>query len=252
MNATTHPPDPLIALAARDVQLQAARLAQEAFAAAFRLGAEAGPGGLRGDAVMKLAAHLNQWTSLATREAQILRRVLLLTGIDQWGLAYSQIFGAGALAGVTALIGALREPIRIEDEAASQEFFETIRGDEAAALAFKIELRRALHLALWHSMIASEARDEAFGILQALAAMMVALTREMPTQGWRLIADALALIQIRCLDQALAAQGLARETTTELFGALARELPEEIRQAALQAAAEAVLAWQQAQRGTQH
>ena len=252
MNAATLPPDPLAALASRDVQLQAARLAQEAFAASFRLGAEAGPGGLRVEAVTKLVQHLNAWVGMATADEQIVRRVLLMTGVDQWGLAYSQIFGPGALGGVSALIGALREPIRIEDEADSQEYFETIRGDEAAGFEFKVELRRALHLALWHSMIASEDREQAFEILQALGGMMVALTREMPTLGWRLVADALALIQIRCLSQALASQGLARETTTELFGALTRDLPEDVRQATMQAAAESVLAWQQAQRGVQH
>jgi hypothetical protein len=252
MNAPTLPPDPLAALAPRDVQLQAARLAQEAFAAAFRLGAEAGPGGMRVEVVTKLAGHLNAWASMAASEEQIVRRVLLMTGIDQWGLAYSQIFGPGALGGVSALIGTLREPIRIEDEAGAQEYFETIRGDEAAGFEFKIELRRGLHLALWHSMIASEDREEAFEILQALGGMMVALTREMPTLGWRLVADALALIQIRCLSQALATQGLARETTTELFAALARDLPDEVRQATMQLAAESVLAWQQAQRGMQH
>ncbi|MCL2656242.1 MAG: hypothetical protein FWD62_02275 [Betaproteobacteria bacterium] len=252
MNTSPLPPDPLTAQIARDTQLQAARLAQEAFATAFRLGAEAHSDEQFRASIAQLASHLNKWAGMANAEEQILRRVLLLTGIDQWGLAYSQVFGGAALGGITALIGALREPIRIEDEAHSQELFETVRSDEAAAFDFKVELRRALHLALWHSMIASEDRDEAFAILQALGGMMLALIREMPSLGWRLIADTLALIQIRCLSHALASQGLARETTTELFGALARDLPENVRQAALQAAAEAVLAWQQAQRGMTH
>ncbi len=252
MNTPTLPADPLSLLAPRDMQLQAARLSQEAFAAAFRFGAEGGPDEPRRAALGRLVAGLSEWAAMATTEAQLVRRVLLLTGIDQWGLAYSQIFGGAALGGVTALIGALREPIRVEDEARAQDLFETIRSDEAAAFEFKVELRRGLHLALWHSMIACEDREEAFSILQALGGMMAALVREMPTLGWRLIADALALIQIRCLSQSLAAQGLARETTTELFGALSRDLPEEVRQPTMQAAAESVLAWQQAQRGMQH
>ena len=44
----------------------------------------------------------------------------------------------------------------------------------------------------------------------------------MPTLGWRLVADALASIQLRCLADAAASTELARETTEGLFVALRR------------------------------
>lgn len=251
MTDSTLPADPLASLASRDPQIQAARLAQEAFATAFRLSVENGAE-RREAALATLAGHLEQWILMSSADARPLRRALVLTGLDQWGLAYSQIFGAEALGGVSDLIGRLRNTIPVEIEAACQGQLEAIRGDEASAYDFKFELRRELHLALWHSMIASEDRDEAFTIMKALGGMMRSLVREMPTLGWRLLADALALIQIRCLAHGLAGSGLARETTTELFASLAAELPEEIRNAAMSLASESVLAWQQAQRSAQH
>lgn len=251
MDAPALPPDPLAHLASRDTQIQAARLAQEAFATAFRLCTDS-DAERRERALASLASHLEQWILMTGADSRPLRRALVLTGLDQWGLAYAQIFGAAALAGVSDLIGRLRNTIPVELEAACQSQLEAVRTDEASAYDFKFELRRELHLALWHSMISSEERDDAFAIMKALGGMMRSLIREMPTLGWRLLADALALIQIRCLSHGLAGEGLARETTTELFGALATELPEEIRNAAMSLASESVLAWQQAQREVQH
>lgn len=251
MTDSVRPDDLLAPLAPRDTQIQAARLAQEAFATAFRLSVEKDVE-RRSPALATLTNHLEQWIGMASREAQDLRRALILTGLDQWGLAYSQIFGTEALDGVSDLIGRLRNTIAIDTEAACQQHLETIRREEKAAFDFKFELRRELHLALWHSMIASENREEAFAIMKALGKIMRSLVREMPTLGWRLLADTLALIQIRCLAHGLAGSGLARETTTELFGALATDLPENVRNAAMQLAAESVQAWQQAQRSARH
>jgi hypothetical protein len=78
--------------------------------------------------------------------------------------------------------------------------------------------------------------------------MLFALVGHMPELGWRLVADALANIQIHCLSEALATEGLAREMTESLFAALAQELPEDKRDLVMAHAARTVLAWQQARR----
>jgi len=246
------PPDPLLELAPRDAQLQAARLAQEAFAAAFRLGAEAAAEQRRRDTVQTLARHLRDWVDLSSHEGMLLRRALLLTGLDQWGLAFSQAFGAGALLGVSELIGELRDELGFEDEALCQRFFSRIRSEEAAALDFKIELRRGIHIALWHSMIASTERDEAFELARVLGGLLLGLTREMPELGWRLIADALATVQIQCIAQSLAAEGLARDTTIELFSALSNDLGEATAAQVMAQAAQAVVSWREAQATRRH
>lgn len=247
----TLPPDPLSALAATDVQRQAARLAQEAFATTFRLSL-AGAAEQRQTAVARIKACLAEWAGMASQEESRLRRVLLLAGLDQWGLAYSPLFGAGALRGLTELIAELRGTFAPEDREAVHAEVVLLHTEEAAAFEFKVEVRRALHLALWHSMIASDARDDATEILRQLGSLMVSLVAEMPTLGWRIVADALATIQVQCLTKGLAAEGLAREMTTELFAALARELPADVGELALAHAAQAVRDWQQAQRATHH
>ena len=97
-------------------------------------------------------------------------------------------------------------------------------------------------------MIACEDRDEAFAILAALGGMLVALAGHMPTLGWRLVADALANIQLRCLADAAASTDLARETTEGLFVALRQALPREVSEPMFAHANQAVIAWQQARR----
>ncbi|MFA9438315.1 hypothetical protein ACDA63_01605 [Uliginosibacterium sp. sgz301328] len=241
------PPDNLLPHANRDTQRQAARLAQESFGAAFRLTLEGKPDKLP-VVIDKLAAHLREWSGMSTVDGRAARMALLMAGLDQWGLAFSQTFDAGGMGGLSLLLGKLRDAMDVAEEAACQRFFDDINNDEACALDFKVELRREIHLALWHAMIASEDRDEAFGILEQLGAMMLALTRTMPTLGWRLLADALASVQIRCLQQGLALEGLGQETTQQLFGAVAQELPEDLRGLVMEQASQAVMAWQRARR----
>jgi hypothetical protein len=246
-NVAPVPPDGLAAHANRDTQRQAARLAQESFAAAFRLTLEGQPDKLPA-VIGKLGAHLCEWAAMATVDGRAARMAMLMTGLDQWGLAFSQTFDAQAMGGLSLLVGALRDDLDVGEEGLCQQYFDQLNFDEAYGLDFKVELRREIHMALWHAMVASEDRDEAFGILQHLGSLLLSLTRSMPTQGWRLVADALASIQIRCLQQGLALEGLAQETTQELFGALARELPEDLRTLIMSQASEVVMTWQRARR----
>jgi hypothetical protein len=246
------PADPFEDLASRDVQLQAARLVHEGFAAALRLGAEGGESKQVIEALGKLAGHLREWSRMAPMEAAHLRLAMLLSGLDQWGLAYSKAFGAAALSGVSAVLADLRDGLGVQEEAACQRFMDGLHEKEATALEFKIAFRRELHLSLWHTMIAAEDRAQAELLLSLLGGMLIALTRAMPTLGWRLAADALATIQIRCLQHGLAASGLEQEMTQELFAGLQAELPEAVRELVNEHSAEAVRAWQEARRATQH
>lgn len=241
------PVDPLLSLVDSDTQRQAARLVQEAFVAAFRLSLEGGAE-QQAPVLAKLAEHLEEWCGMATRDAAILRRALLLSGLDQWGLAFMQAFGPGGLNGLAEIVGALRDGMDIADEAECQKHFAAVREDEAAALEFKIALRRELHLALWHAMIAAETQEESTRIVQHLGGMLIALMRDMPTVGWRLVADALASIQIRCLAHGLAVEGLAQESTQALFAALYAEMGDALRSAVMEQSSQVVMAWQQARR----
>ncbi|ENO90521.1 hypothetical protein [Thauera linaloolentis] len=242
-------PDPLAVHADSQTQRQAAHMAQEAFARVFRLSVgEADEARLRG--VAQLHRELDDWACAgADDEARALRRALLLSGMDQWGVAWSQAFGLLAIPGLTELIGALRTGLDAPDEARFLRQFEAIGQAEENAIDFKVELRRGVHLALWHSSIATQDRDEALRLASQLGGRLLGLmTREMPVIGWRLVADALAFIQIRCLADGLASEGVGQEATQALFGALARELPQAQRDRVMAHAARAVIAWQQASR----
>ncbi len=246
---TVLPPDPLASLVDAESQRQAARLAQEAFARVFRLSVGETEH-VRLEGVQALHSDLSQWAANATEgEAHALRLALLLTGMDQWGLVWSQAFGLVAIPGLSELVGALRTGLEPTLEARFLRHFESVGLAEGNAIDFKVELRRGLHLALWHSSIATESRDEALRLAALLGSQLLALTREMPVAGWRLVADALAFIQIRCLADGLASDGVGQEATQALFGALARELPKAQRDRVMAHAARAVLAWQQANRG---
>lgn len=244
------PPDALAAHADAETQRQAARLAQEAFARVFRLSV-AETDAVRHKGVESLRTELAQWAERGhDLEAQALRLALLLTGMDQWGLVWSQAFGLVAIPGLTELIGALRTDLDEGREARFLRHFEGIDSAEENAIDFKVELRRGLHLALWHSSIATENRDEALRLAGHLGSQLLALSRGMPVAGWRLVADALAFIQIRCLADGLASEGVGQEATQALFAALARELPPAQRDLVMANAARAVIAWQQASRGS--
>lgn len=253
-NSSDHivlPEDSLAVLAPRDVQQQAARLVQEAFAAAFRLSIEASDE-QRQLALRKLAGHLAEWAAMASRDEALLRRTLLLAGLDQWGLAFSETFGAKALGGVGILVALLRDDMDVQDEAIGQGYLDRLLQEEGAAFDFKVLLRRELHLSLWHAMIAAEAREEAESIMRHLGGMMLAVHEQMPTHGWRLLADTLASIQMRCLSQGLAIEGLAQETTQSLFASLANALPDELCARVMEQSSNAVRAWQEARRSAQH
>ena len=71
-------------------------------------------------------------------------------------------------------------------------------------------------------------------------------------QGWRLVADALAHIQIGLLSGQAPASPLAQEGTQQLFASLRHALPDARYQAILAHSGQAVVAWQQAARGRAH
>ena len=178
----------------------------------------------------------------------MLRRVLLVAGLDQWGLAYSQAFDLAAIPALSALLGSLRNAMDAAEEARFQRFFAQIDAVESDAVDFKIELRRNIHLALWHAMTACDDDAETQRIVRALGSLMLALTRRMPLLGWRLLADALASIQIRLLGAEKPVGRMAEEATQQLFSALRQNLPPEQYQAILTLSGQALLAWQQARR----
>lgn len=246
--AATIPEDLLAALVGVDAQKLAARMAQDGFAKVFRLSLEADDEG-RAAAVAAFAEAIGNWSRAAGDEdAAALRLALVVTGLDQWGLAYTQAFGLAGIPALSELIGALRTGLDARGDARFQTQFAAVEAAEGNAIDFKVDLRRGIHLALWHAMIASEEREQASAILVRLGGMMFALVQQMPSLGWRLVADALAHVQIQCLAEGLAAEGLASEMNASLFASLASELPADCRDRVMAHAAQAVLAWQQARR----
>ena len=245
---TSIPVDRLVPLAAVDVQRLAARMAQDAFSQVFRLTLNEDDAG-RARGVDEVSTALRSWSDAADSEdARALRLALIIAGVDQWGLAYSQTFGLVAIPGLSELVGALRTGLDPQQEARFQQQFAALDASEGNAIDFKIDVRRAIHLALWHAMIASDERAQASAILVRLGGMMSALTASMPELGWRLVADALAHIQIRCLAEGLAADGLARDMNEALFAALSNELPATVRDRVMAHATQAVLGWQRSRR----
>ena len=242
------PADGLANLATPDVQRLAARMAQDAFTRIFRLTLEGDEGALS-VAVEEIERLARNWAQAATdEESRALRLALLVSGIDQWALAWCQAFGLTAIPGIGALLGALRNGLDAAADARFQQQFAAIEQAEGDAIDFKMELRRNIHMALWHAMIACEEREEAAPILAALGGMLVALVGRMPTLGWRLVADALANIQLRCLSEAAASTELARETNAALFTALRHNLPREVSEPMFGHANQVVIAWQQSRR----
>ena len=172
----------------------------------------------------------------------------MISGLDQWGLAYTQAFGLTAIHPLTALIGGLRTRLDAREETLFQRYFEQVDVIESAAVDFKVDLRRGIHLALWHAMVACESSEQVEAIVHTLGSLMVALDQKMPELGWRLVADALAHIQIGLLSGQAPASPLAQEGTQQLFASLRHALPEERYQAILAHSGQAVVAWQQSVR----
>jgi len=242
------PPDTLADVVHPDVQRLAARMAQDAFTQLFRLTLERDGPALQA-AVAEIARLSRNWAQAgADDEARALRLALLLSGIDQWGLAWCQAFRLSAIPGVSELLGSLRTGLDVAADARFERAFAAIDAAECDAIDFKMDLRRNIHLGLWHAMIACEDRAEAETILAALGGMMVVLTQKMPLLGWRLVADALAHIQLRCLTEAAASTELARDVNAALFTALRQNLPRDISEPMFAHANQVVIAWQQARR----
>lgn len=240
--------DPLAAQLPRETQIHAARLAQDGFAHAFRLTVET-LSSERQQPIVAAVKKLNEWVNeTGDGEQSALRLAMLLSGLDQWGLAYTQVFGAAAMAGLSELVAGLRATAQGGDGAT--ETIARINDDQASAFSFKAELRKAIHLALWHSMIEDEDRESATATLKQLGGMMLRLVEAMPDLGWIIVAHTLADIQIRCLAHQLATSGLAQEMTQELFGALNQQLPPDQRTKIMAGATQTVVAWQQSSRST--
>ena len=150
----TTDPDRLAAALPADAQRQAAHVAQDAFATIFRLTIDDDVAA-RDMALAEVEQRCHNWCAAGEdKETRMLRRVLLVAGLDQWGLAYSQAFDLAAIPALSALLGSLRNAMDAAEEARFQRFFAQIDAVESDAVDFKIELRRNIHLALWHAMTA--------------------------------------------------------------------------------------------------
>lgn len=248
MSTPAHlPVDTLAIHADADTQKLAACMAQDIFSGIFRhtlSGEPAAPGNKVGE----LEQQCRNWCQAGSSpDARAARMTLLIGGLDQWGLAYSQAFGLTAIPALSALIGALRSGLGVQDDARFQQYFSQIEQVESDAIDFKVELRRSIHLALWHAMAACETMEAAQAILQPLGGLMLGLDQRMPTLGWRLLADALANIQIALLADSAASQ-VAQEITRLLFESLRQSLPAERYRDILAYSGQVVIAWQQARR----
>ncbi len=249
MTSTTQiPADQLAALVNPETQRLAARMAQDVFAGVFRqaLSAEATD---QEALLAEVGGHCFNWCQAGGGDAgRALRLALLISGLDQWGLAYCQAFRLDAIPALTALIGSLRTRLDEKGDTLFQHYFSRIDAIESDAIDFKIELRRSIHLALWHAMAACETAEQVAGIVQPLGSLMLVLHQRMPELGWRLLADALANIQIALLSGSATTSELAQDGTRQLFASLRHALPDERYQAILAHSGQAVVAWQQASR----
>ena len=240
------PADQLAPLVNPDTQKLAARMAQDVFAGLFRQ-AVSSDGPSDESVLAEVGARCYNWCLAGgSAEGQALRMALLISGLDQWGLAYSQAFKLQAIPALTALIGSLRTRLDSQGDALFQKYFAQLDEVESDAIDFKIDLRRSIHLALWHAMAACETAEQVEGILQPLGSLMVALNERMPELGWRLLADALASIQIGMLADGANVSAVAQDGTQKLFSGLRQALPAERYQAILAYSGQAVVAWQRA------
>lgn len=250
-SAPSLPVDQLAELADRDSQRLAARLAQEVFSSVFRMAFSTSEEE-QGKTLGEVTAHLLEWSrSAASPEAATLRLALLVSGLDQWGLAYTQTFNLTAIPALSALLGALRSQLDARADALFQGYFQQIEEIETDAIDFKVDLRRGIHLALWHALIACETADEAQAIAQVLGSLMLTLNQRMPALGWRLLADALAHIQIYLLDDNGKIGDIGRQGTQQLLAALSLALPQTTYQAIQRQSSQVILGWQQARRSEQ-
>jgi hypothetical protein len=245
------PADTLAPLLPTETQRMAARMAQDAFTAVFRMAAGSDAAEAT-DTLREIETRCSRWCQAGdTEDGRAGRTALLIAGLDQWGLAYATAFGMSAIPALSELLGTLRNALEPAAEARFQQYFERLAANEGDAADFKIELRRNIHLALWHALVACTGESEVEALLAALGSLMVTLTRRMPELGWRLVADALAGIQIRLLEFSGEESALASERTRRLFEALRGNLPEEQYRSILAHSAQVVIAWQQSKRPRQ-
>lgn len=232
--------DGAVSLVPPATQREAAELTQQIFAQAFRDAATP-------DKAAPADVHLTRcrrWVADgSTADARGLRLALLLSGLDQWGLAFSRAFGIAAIPRLTRLISDLRTALTPAQEARLLRQFDRLDRTEGDAIDFKISVRREIHLALWHAMSAGDNMEAVTPILETLGGLLVSLDRQMPTLGWRLVADALAHMQIRLLDPH--ASALAQSGTQALLEALSRAWPRPHYEEVMALSAQALLAWQQ-------
>lgn len=249
MNTASPLPNDLLAeLADGETQRAAARHAQDVFGEVFRQAFTPDPEQL-GKVLAALEARCLDWCQGAgDPERRILRLALLVTGLDQWGLAYVQAFELNSIPALSALIASLRTRLNEQSDARFQRYFAQIEAVESDAVDFKVELRRGIHLALWHAMTACDSLDDAQDILKPLGGMMLALDRQLPALGWRLVADALAHIQIALLGASEGTTEVARQSTQQLFDALLQAMPAERYQTILRQSGQVVVGWQQLRR----
>lgn len=120
------PPDQLAPLVDADTQRLAARMAQEVFAGLFRMAVDAEADD--DTALDEVMARCFNWSRAAVDdEARVLRLALLVSGLDQWGLAYTQAFKLQAIPPLTALIGSLRTRLDAQDDARFQRCCRDLR-----------------------------------------------------------------------------------------------------------------------------
>lgn len=235
--------DALADLASADDQRHAAALAREAFTQVFRQAAADSST----DQTANLPARCLDWIAAApTPDAAALRLAMLLSGLDQWGLAFSQAFGITAIPSLTRLIGDLRAQTDAAEDARLQQQLERLDAQDGNAIDFKISLRRDIHLALWHALASGADMRAVQAILHTLGSLLLTLDARMPTLGWRLVADTLAHIQIRLLGTDL--PPLAQSGTQQLLDALRQALPPEHYKTILAHASSVLLDWQRSRR----
>ena len=244
---TNLPVDGLAVLVNADTQRLAARMTQDIFAGIFRQTLSADPGSLDQKLIEVEQSCFNWCQAGDSPDACAARLALLISGLDQWGLAYSQTFNLSAIPALSALIGALRNRLDPQSDTKFQWYFSQIDQIEGDGIDFKIELRRGIHLALWHAIGACETSEQAKAIIQPLGSMMLVLDRNMPNLGWRLLADALANIQVALLNDTHVSE-ITQESTQQLFESLRQSLPAERYREILAHSGQVVLAWQQARR----
>ncbi|MGB6008962.1 hypothetical protein [Castellaniella sp.] len=235
--------DALAGLAPPEDQRHAAALAREAFAHTFRQAAAEAPTEQTADILTRCQTWM---TSAPAPDAAALRLAMLLVGLDQWGLAFSQAFGITAIPSLTRLISDLRTQTDAAEDARLQQQLERLDAQESNAIDFKIGLRRDIHMALWHAMAGGADLESIQPILQTLGSLLLALDARMPELGWRLVADTLAHIQIRLLGSEL--PPLAQSGTQQLLEALRQALPAEHYKTILAHATSVLLDWQRARR----